>query len=94
MLNCADFASFFRMKNDRRNRVPAEVLVAGDLEESKPAYAHLHELRRGRKFCETKFSGDYSEEVPPEPIPNSEVKLLSADGTAALCRWKSRTLPD
>lgn len=26
-------------------------------------------------------SGDHSEEVPPDLIPNSEVKLLSADGT-------------
>ena len=25
--------------------------------------------------------GDYSEEVIPDPIPNSEVKLFSADGT-------------
>ena len=25
--------------------------------------------------------GNYSEEVIPDPIPNSEVKLFSADGT-------------
>ncbi len=25
--------------------------------------------------------GDYCEEVIPDPIPNSEVKLFSADGT-------------
>ena len=25
--------------------------------------------------------GDHSEEVPPVPIPNTEVKLFSADGT-------------
>ena len=25
--------------------------------------------------------GDYSEEVIPDPIPNSEVKLFSANGT-------------
>ena len=29
-----------------------------------------------------KFSGDYSKEETPDPIPNSEVKLFSADGTA------------
>ena len=28
------------------------------------------------------FSGGYCEEATPDPIPNSEVKLLSADGTA------------
>jgi hypothetical protein len=29
-----------------------------------------------------KFSGGFIEEAPPDPIPNSEVKLLRADGTA------------
>jgi hypothetical protein len=28
------------------------------------------------------FSGDNGIEVTPDPIPNSEVKLYSADGTA------------
>ena len=28
-----------------------------------------------------KFSGDNGIEVTPDPIPNSEVKLYSADGT-------------
>ena len=35
--------------------------------------------------------GGYSERVPPLPIPNREVKPLSADGTAE--RWESRSLP-
>ena len=30
------------------------------------------------------FPGDHSEEVTPVPIPNTEVKGLSGDGTAAL----------
>ena len=29
------------------------------------------------------FLGVHSEEVTPDPIPNSEAKLLSADGTVA-----------
>jgi hypothetical protein len=29
-----------------------------------------------------KILGDYCSEVPPLPIPNREVKLTSADGTA------------
>ena len=33
--------------------------------------------------------GGYSGEVPPLPIPNREVKLASADGTAVL-PWESR----
>ena len=35
--------------------------------------------------------GGYSEGVPPLPIPNREVKPLSADGTAE--RWESRSPP-
>ena len=30
------------------------------------------------------FPGDHSEGVPPVPIPNTEVKPLSADGTATV----------
>ena len=33
--------------------------------------------------------GGYSSEVPPLPIPNREVKLTNADGTA-LRAWESR----
>ena len=39
------------------------------------------------------FGGD-SEEVTPVPIPNTEVKLFSADGTAWGTAWESRTPPD
>ncbi len=45
-------------------------------------------LRSGRQI-----SGGDSEEVPPDPIPNSEVKLFSADGTARETWWESRTSP-
>ena len=38
------------------------------------------------------LSGDYSKEVTPVPMPNTEVKLLSADGSRLTFR-KSRTLP-
>ena len=40
------------------------------------------------------FLGDPSEEVPPVPIPNTEVKLLSPDGTARASVWESRKLPE
>src|SRR5690242_4492413 len=39
------------------------------------------------------FLGDRSEEDPPVPIPNTEVKLLSPDGTAQATVWESRTSP-
>ena len=38
------------------------------------------------------FGGD-GEEVTPVPIPNTEVKLFSADGTARAAGWESRTPP-
>ena len=33
-------------------------------------------------------------EVTPVPIPNTEVKPSSADGTALVTGWESRSLPD
>ena len=39
------------------------------------------------------FSGDNGEGETPDPIPNSEVKPFSADGTARETVWESRTLP-
>ena len=39
------------------------------------------------------FFGGYSEEVTPVPIPNTEVKLFSADGTARGPVWESRSPP-
>ena len=41
-----------------------------------------------------KISGDYGERDPPVPIPNTEVKPFSADGTWLETTWESRTLPD
>ena len=35
-------------------------------------------------LCEKVLLGGYSSEVPPLPIPNREVKLTNADGTAYL----------
>ena len=40
-----------------------------------------------------RFLGDHSEEDPPVPIPNTEVKLLSPDGTARATAWESRKSP-
>ena len=39
------------------------------------------------------FLGDHSERDPPVPIPNTEVKPLSPDGTARASVWESRKLP-
>ena len=39
------------------------------------------------------FPGDYSEKETPDPMPNSAVKLFSADGTTWETMSKSKTLP-
>ncbi len=36
----------------------------------------------------TSLSGEHSERDPPDPIPNSEVKPLSADDSVAGCHVK------
>ena len=38
--------------------------------------------------CTASLPGGHSERVPPEPIPNSEVKTLSADDSAGSPRVK------
>ena len=38
-------------------------------------------------------SGDDDVKVTPVPIPNTKVKLYSADGTARETVWKSRSSP-
>ncbi len=39
------------------------------------------------------FPGGYRGEETPVTIPNTEVKLPSADGTAGATLWESRSLP-
>ena len=52
---------------------------------------------RGRRapcdIFDPKVSGGDFEEATPDPIPNSEVKLFGADGTAREAVWESRTPP-
>ena len=40
-----------------------------------------------------KFPGGNRGRVPPVPIPNTEVKPATADGTACVGVWESRSLP-
>ncbi len=42
---------------------------------------------------EISLFGDLSGEGTPGPIPNPEVKLVSADGTWWVTAWESRSLP-
>jgi hypothetical protein len=49
------------------------------------------DVKSGRSYPQV--SGGDFEEATPDPFPNSEVKLLGADGTAREAVWESRTLP-
>ena len=50
--------------------------------------------RAPRVFTSFSISGGFTEGVPPDPIPNSEVKPFRADGTAEIPLWESRSSPD
>ena len=45
------------------------------------------------RFVRRKFPGGHRSRVTPVPIPNTEVKPVSADGTACVSAWESRSLP-
>ena len=45
-------------------------------------------------FLLIQVSGGFSGGGTPVPIPNTEVKLSSADDTARVTVWESRSLPD
>ncbi len=64
----------------------------------KGAYTDIRiqtERRNGivRRNFNKHLSGEYSEEATPVPIPNTAVKLLSADGTWWETAWENRSLP-
>ena len=39
------------------------------------------------------LAGAYCDEVPPVPIPNTEVKLISAEDTWREAAWENRAVP-
>ena len=47
-------------------------------------------LKLNYKLIE-RLCGYYSKEDTPVPIPNTEVKLFSADGTWGATSWESKT---
>src|SRR3982751_7146731 len=50
-------------------------------------------LTRPTRDPRPQVSGGHRREVTPVPIPNTEVKLSTADGTAWETAWESRSLP-
>ena len=55
---------------------------------------NLNELSTVNCPLSTEFSGGYYEKVTPVPIPNTAVKLLSADDTWTATSRESRSPPD
>src|SRR5207247_6286277 len=52
------------------------------------------DIGRGRQGTPgNQFPGGHRRGVTPVPIPNTEVKLSTADGTAWETAWESRSLP-
>src|SRR6188768_55528 len=50
-------------------------------------------FRRHTLIFEIRFPGGYRSRVTPVPIPNTEVKPATADGTVRVTAWESRSLP-
>jgi hypothetical protein len=48
---------------------------------------------KGFVKTEYRIFGGNGEEETPVPIPNTAVKVFSADGTAREAEWESRSLP-
>jgi hypothetical protein len=54
---------------------------------------HMDAFHRRTPSTLFHFPGGHRREVTPVPIPNTEVKLSTADGTAWETAWESRSLP-
>jgi hypothetical protein len=65
------------------------------LRDNRPHRPVLRSSRseRRRKTPGSKFAGGHRSRVTPVPIPNTEVKPTTADGTAWETVWESRSLP-
>ena len=55
--------------------------------------ARLASRNPHRRTPGSKFAGGYRSRVTPVPIPNTEVKPDTADGTVWETVWESRSLP-
>ena len=71
----------------------ARGLVQERIRESRKKILFSFEGTTSKKNVREKSGGDGIEE-PPVPIPNTEVKLNSVDGTWRATSRESRTLPD
>jgi hypothetical protein len=68
-----------------RAKAGPQTLKSGDLKIWRP---NLHVNKSPNRF-----PGGHRSRVTPVPIPNTEVKPATADGTARVGGWESRSLP-
>ena len=75
-------------------RRPLPTLLEDDVSSlPEPRFCEVICRRFATYVLDTSHSGGDIDEAIPDPIPNSEVKLVGADGTARVILWESRTLP-
>ena len=77
-------------KPQTKGRKP-QTRLSGTTDDAR--YARLESRDPHRRTPGSKFAGGHRIRVPPVPIPNTEVKPDTADGTARETVWESRSLP-
>ena len=82
------------MKQRRQRKHPEPEETEGSGKQSSVQVNSDCAVVKVREHKENTISGGNGERVPPVPIPNTEVKPLSADGTWLETARESRTLPD
>ena len=75
----------------KRSKASKRCKQASDAKQRSEPKRQNAEIAAPNKFT---ISGGYDERVTPVPIPNTEVKPLSADGTWLDTARESRSLPD
>src|SRR3990172_11945584 len=78
----------------RSNALSRWVIIGRGLESNSRRACSLWSARECRAVEALKVSGGDCGGEPPVPIPNTEVKLASADGTWGAGPWESRSPPD
>ena len=68
--------------------IPARVTKRMDLGR-EAGFRYICEAVKSREA----LTGAYDDEVPPVPIPNTEVKLIRAEDTWRETAWKNRSVP-
>ena len=79
-------ALFFTRWSGATDAYPAQISGATD-----SAGSQATKIREARLL--EQVSGGHRRGVTPVPIPNTEVKPSTADGTACVSAWESRSLP-